>query len=220
MTKEVEIVPAILVKTAEELNEKIREVEQFVNRIHIDIMDGKFVPNTTIQPEKIKEIKTDKILEAHLMVEDCEKYVKAFLQLNFDVVIVHVEACGDVEKIIKMVKSKNKKIGLAINPSTSFETIKKFLNDIDMVLFMTVNPGFGGQEFIPEVLPKIGELRKISDIDIEVDGGIKLGTAKLAAGAGANLLASNSGIYKFEDKKRAIEMLKKEATMLHQSREQ
>ncbi len=213
--KSPEIVPSILVNTAEELNEKISEVEQFVNRIHIDIMDGKFVPNTTIQPEQIKKIETDKILEVHLMVEDCEKYVSSFLQLDFDVIIVHVEACEDVEQIIKIVKSKNKTIGLAINPSTSLETIKKFLNDIDMVLFMTVNPGFGGQEFMPEVLPKIEELRKISDIDIEVDGGIKLDTVKLAAKAGANLLASNSGIYKFEDKKKAVEMLKKEATAFY-----
>lgn len=215
MTKKVpEIVPAVLAKTAEELNEKIHEVERFVNRIQIDIMDGKFVPNVTVQPEQIKEIKTDKILEVHLMVKDCEKYVKAFLKLNFDVIIVHAEACKDIGKIIKMVKSRNKKIGLAINPPTPLETIKKFLNEIDMVLFMTVNPGFGGQEFMPEVLQKIGSLRKISDIDIEVDGGINIDTVKLVAEAGANLLASNSGIFKFEDKKKAVEMLKRGATTL------
>ena len=206
-----EIVPAILVKTAEELDRRIDEVEQFVNRIHIDIMDGKFVPNTTIQPEQVKNIKTDKILEAHLMVEDCERYVNNFLKLNFDVIIVHVESCKEIKKIIDIVKRKNKKIGLSINPSTSLENVKKFLNDIDMVLFMTVNPGSDGQEFMPEILPKIEEVRKISDIDIEVDGGIKVGTIKLAVGVGANLLASNSGIYKFEDKKKAIEILKKEA---------
>lgn len=206
-----EVVPAILVKTPEELYEKIREVEQFVNRIQVDIMDGKFVPNTTVQPEQIKKIKTDKILEAHLMVEDCEKYVNDFLNLDFDVIIIHVEAYKDVKKIIKIVKSRNKKIGLAINPPTSIETVKKFLNDVDLILFMTVNPGFGGQGFIPEVLPKIKELREISDIDIEVDGGIKLGTIGLVAAAGANLLDANSSIYKSEDKKKAIELLKKEA---------
>ncbi len=209
----IEIVPAILVKTPEELKERVREVEPYVNRVQIDIMDGKFVPNKTIQPEDI-DLKTDLIKEAHLMVEDNERYVEDFLNLGFDMIIVHVESCKDKKGIIKKVKDRGKKIALSLNPPTPLSSIEDVLDDLDMVLIMSVNPGFSGQGFIPDVLGKIRELREMrKDLDIEVDGGIKLGTAKLVAQAGANVLASASGIYKHGNVKEAIELMRKEAMM-------
>ena len=207
----IEIGPAILVKTRKELEQRLREVEPYVKRAHIDIMDGKFVPNKTIQPEEMATFNTNLMKEAHLMVEDNEKYVDDFLNLDFDMIIVHMESCRDVEGIIRKVKDRGKKIALALNPPTPLSLIKDYLDDLDMVLLMTVNPGFSGQGFIPEVLPKIKELRQMkNDLDIEVDGGIKKENAKLVAEAGANILVSCSGIFKFEDKKRAIELMKKE----------
>jgi len=209
----IEIVPAILVKTPEELEQRFKEVEPYVDRIQIDIMDGKFVPNKTIQPEDMKDFKTNLVKEVHLMVNDNEKYVEDFLNLVFDLIIVHYESCKDIPGIIKKVKDRGKKIALAINPPTPLSAIKDYLNDLDMVLIMTVNPGFSGQSFDSSVLSKIRKLRGMKrELDIEVDGGIKVGTAKLAAEVGANIFASCSGIYKFEDKKKAIEALKNDAT--------
>jgi len=208
----IEIVPAILVKTPKELKERLREVEPFVNRVQIDIMDGKFVPNKTIQPEDMELFKTDRMKEAHLMVKDNEKYAEDFLNLGFDMIIVHMESLRDAKGIIKMVKNRGKKIAFAINPPTPLSLLKDYLDDLDMVLIMTVNPGFSGQSFDPSVLSKIRELRSMKkNLDIEVDGGIKLGTVKLTAEAGANIFASCSGIFKYEDKKKAIEEMKGEA---------
>jgi len=210
----IEIVPAVLVKTAVELKQRVKEVEPFVNRVQIDIMDGEFVPNKTIQPEDMKDFKTNLMKEAHLMVNDNEKYVEDFLNLGFDMIIVHYESCKDIPGIIKKVKNRGKKIALAINPPTPLSAIKDYLDDLDMVLMMTVNPGFSGQGFDPSVLPKIRELRDMrKDLDIQVDGGIKVGTVRQAAEAGANIFASCSGIFKFEDKGKAVEALKRDAMM-------
>jgi len=211
----IEIVPAILVKTPKELEQRLKEVELYVKRVQIDIMDGKFVPNKTIQPEDMKLFKTILMKEVHLMVEDNEKYVEDFLNLDFDMIIVHLESCRDVEGIIRKVKDHGKKIALALNPPTPLSLINDYLDDLDMILLMTVNPGFSGQGFMPEVLPKIKELRKMrKNLDIEVDGGIKKENAKLVAEAGANILVSCSGIFGFEDKKKTIDLIKKEAMMM------
>jgi len=208
----VEIVPAVLVKTAEELKQRVKEVEPFVNRIQIDIMDGKFVPNKTIQPGNMKGFKTKLMKEAHLMVNDNERYVEAFLDLDFDMIIVHYESCKNISRIIRKVKDRGKKIAIAINPPTPLSAIKNYLDDLDMVLIMTVNPGFSGQGFDPSVLSKIRELRSMrKDLDVQVDGGVKVGTVRLAAESGANIFASCSGIYNFEDKGKAVEALKKDA---------
>ena len=210
----IEIVPAILVKTSKELEQRLKEVEPYVIRVQIDIMDGKFVPNTTIQPKDMRLFKTKLMKEVHLMVEDNEKYVEDFLNLDFDMIIVHLESCRDVEGIIRKVKDHGKKIALALNPPTPLSLINDYLDDLDMILLMTVNPGFSGQGFMPEVLPKIKELRKMrKNLDIEVDGGIKKENAKLVAEAGANILVSCSGIYSFEDKKKAIEEIRKEVNL-------
>jgi len=211
----IEIVPAILVKTSKELEQRLKEVEPYVKRVQIDIMDGKFVPNTTIQPKDMRLFKTKLMKEVHLMVEDNEKYVEDFLNLDFDMIIVHLESCRDVEGIIRKVKDHGKKIALALNPPTPLSLINDYLDDLDMILLMTVNPGFSGQGFMPEVLPKIKELRKMrKNLDIEVDGGIKKENAKLVAEAGANILVSCSGIFGFEDKKKTIDLIKKEAMMM------
>jgi len=208
----IEIAPAILVKNMDELNQKVKEVESCVKRVQIDIMDGIFVPNKTIQPEDMKTFKTRLMKEVHLMVEDNEKYVDDFLKLGFDMIIVHYESCKDIPGIIKKVKERGKRIALAINPPTPLSAIKNYLDDLDMILIMSVNPGFSGQGFLPEILPKIKELRRMrKDLDIEVDGGIKLGTAKLVAESGANIIVSCSGIYGYENKKEAVDLLKKEA---------
>jgi ribulose-phosphate 3-epimerase len=210
----IEIGPAILVKTAEELNQRLKEVEPYVKRVHIDIMDDIFVPSKTIQPEEMKGFKTKLMKEAHLMVKDNEKYVEDFLNLGFDMIIVHAESCKDIPRIIKKVKEKGKKIGLSINPPTPLSAIKDYLDDLDMVLVMSVNPGFSGQGFDPSILTKIRELRSMKkDLDIEVDGGIKIGTARLVAEAGVNIIVSCSGIYNFEDKKKAIEGLRKDTIL-------
>jgi len=213
MMQMIEIVPAILVKTPAELQQKLKEVEPYVNRVQIDIMDGKFVPNKTVQPEEMKSFKTKLIKEAHLMVEDNERYVDEFLKLDFDMIIVHIESCKNVKKIIKRVKEQGKKVALAINPPTPLSAIKNYLDDLDMVLIMTVNPGFSGQGFIPEVSSKIKELRQMKkNLDIEVDGGIKIENAKIVLEAGANILVSASGIYNFENKKEIIEKFKQLTT--------
>jgi ribulose-phosphate 3-epimerase len=205
----IEIVPAILEKTAEDLKQRVKEVEPFVKRVQIDIMDGIFVPNKTVQPEDLKDFKTDLMKEAHLMVDDNEKYAEDFLNLDFDMIIVHYESCKDIPGIIKKVKDRGKKIAIAINPPTPLSAITDYLDELDMVLIMTVNPGFSGQSFDPGVMPKIRELRNMrKDLDIQVDGGIKVGTVKQAAEAGANIFASCSGIFKFEDKGEAVEALK------------
>ena len=208
----IEIVPAILVKNMDELNQRVKEVESCVKRVQIDIMDGIFVPNKTIQPEDMKNFKTKLMKEVHLMVADNEKYIDDFLKLGFDMIIVHYESCKDIPRMIKKVKERGKKIALAINPPTPLSAIKNYLDDLDMVLIMSVNPGFSGQGFLPDVLLKIKELRRMRrNLDIEVDGGIKLGTAKLVAESGANIIVSCSGIYSCENKKEAVDLLKKEA---------
>ena len=212
--KVIEIGPAILVKTVDELNQRLKEVEPYVKRIHIDIMDDIFVPNKTIQPEDMSDFKTKLMKEVHLMVEDNEKYVDKFLKLGFDMIIVHAESCKDIPRIIKKVKDRGKKVALSINPPTPLFAIKNYLDDLDMILIMSVNPGFSGQSFDPSVLQKIRELRSMKkELDIEVDGGIKVGNAKLVAGAGANIIVSCSGIYNFDDKKKAIEALRKDITL-------
>lgn len=212
----IEILPAILVKTCEELKQRVAEVEPFVNRFHLDIMDGVFVPNKTIQPGELKEFRTRLSSEAHLMVSNCTKYVNEFLGLEFDMIIVHKEPCSDHEtlNIIDRVRGEGRRIGLAINPATPISAIEKYLDDIDTVLVMTVNPGYAGEDFDVSMLPKIRMLRELKgDLDIEVDGGIKVGTARLAAVAGANIFASCSGIYGFKDKQKMIELLKADALL-------
>jgi len=206
----IEIIPTILVKSFKEIKERIRKVENYVNWAQLDIMDGKFVNNETWNDSNdLKNFKTRAKLEAHLMIEKPEQKIDDWLE-NVDRVIVHYEASNNIEDLIKKAKDKGKQIGLAINPETSIEAVNPFLKDLDLVLCMTVQPGWGGQEFKDEVLSKIETLRMTwPDGNIEVDGGINPETSKKAINAGVNLICAGTYIFKSKDIKQAIENLKR-----------
>lgn len=198
-----EIIPVIIAKDFKELKEKIRVVEPHSKWVQLDIMDGKLVPNKTWNnPAELKKIKTPLKIEAHLMIENPQKVVEKWLEV-VQRVIVHWESRG-VEKL-----KFNKKIGIALNPETPWQEIEKIIPDIDLVLLMTVNPGFGGQKFQPEVLAKIKSLRQAyPNIKIEVDGGINPETGKKCVEAGANILVSGSYIFTSKNPAQTIKKLK------------
>jgi ribulose-phosphate 3-epimerase len=206
----IEIIPTILVKSFKEVKERIGKVENYVDWVQLDIMDGRFVDNTTWNsPKDLKDFKTRVKLEAHLMIERPEEKIDNWLE-TVDRVIIHYEACNNPKDLIEKVHSKEKQIGLAINPETSIDVVKPFLNDLDLVLIMTVNPGKGGQEFKDEVLSKIETLRRLwPNGNIEVDGGINNENIKKVVEAGANLICVGTYIFKSKDIKQAIESLKK-----------
>lgn len=209
----VKIAPSILAANMENLIEDIKQVSDFgADYIHIDVMDGKFVPNETNGLMMLKTAKksTNIILDVHFMVENPIEYIKDFTE-EADIITFHVEAVNKIqaEEIISLLKAKNKKVGIALKPKTSINEIIPFLNKIDMVLIMTVEPGFGGQKLIPETIEKIEQVRKIKpNLDIEVDGGINLETADLVKTAGANVLVAGTAIFKSVDKKKTINELR------------
>jgi len=197
------IVPSILSADFTRLGEQVREAEQAgAQRIQIDVMDGHFVPNITMGPMVVEAVRrcTTLPLEAHLMISNPEHYIEDFAKAGADVIIVHQEASPHLHRIIQQIKATGKKVGIALTPSTPTIMLEDILSLLDMVLIMTVNPGFGGQDFIPEMLPKIFRLRQsIAQAglwcDIEVDGGIHEATAPLVVQAGANLLVAGSAVY-------------------------
>lgn len=179
--------------------------------LHIDVMDGHFVPNITVGPFIVKAIRriTRLPLDTHLMIEHPENYIKSFAEAGTNNITVHAEACAqDLGAVIKRVRAHGLTCGVSLKPATPLAMIKDHLGAIDMVLLMTVNPGFGGQSFMREVLPKISELRSSFDKDIEVDGGINKDTAKEAVAAGANVLVAGTAIFGRPDVKQAIEDLR------------
>jgi ribulose-phosphate 3-epimerase len=203
------IAPSILSADFGKLNEEIASVEAFVEMLHVDVMDGHFVPNITIGAPVVKCIKTKLPLDCHLMIENPEKYVEDFAKAGAASITVHAEACKDLEAIVAKIKDLGVKAAVSINPETPVEKILPVLGDVDMVLVMSVNPGFGGQKFIESALPKIAEIRKLKpNLDIEVDGGINAETAKLCIKAGANILVAGSYIFGAEDRKKAVESLR------------
>ncbi|HEX9133156.1 MAG TPA: ribulose-phosphate 3-epimerase [Ktedonobacteraceae bacterium] len=197
------IVPSILSADFTRLGEQVREAEQAgAQRIQIDIMDGHFVPNITMGPMVVEAVRrcTTLLLEAHLMISNPEHYIDDFAQAGADVIIVHQEASPHLHRIIQQIKAAGKMAGIALTPSTPTITLEDILSLLDIVLIMTVNPGFGGQDFIPEMLPKIIRLRQAIaqaglQCDLEVDGGIHEATAPLVVQAGANLLVAGSAVY-------------------------
>jgi ribulose-phosphate 3-epimerase len=197
------IVPSILSADFTRLGEQVREAEQAgAQRIQIDIMDGHFVPNITMGPMVVAAVRrcTALPLEAHLMISNPEHYIEDFAKAGADVIIVHQEVSPHLHRIIQQIKATGKMVGIALTPSTPTIMLEDILSLLDMVLIMTVNPGFGGQDFIPEMLPKIFRLRQsIAQTglrcDIEVDGGIHEATAPLVVQAGANLLVAGSAVY-------------------------
>ena len=197
------IVPSILSADMTRLGDQVRDVERAgAQRIQIDVMDGHFVPNLTMGPMIVEAVRrcTSLPLEAHLMISNPEAFIDIFAKAGADVIIVHQEASPHLHRLVQQIKRAGKQAAIALTPSTPLVMLEDILSLLDMVLIMTVNPGFGGQEFIPEMLPKISRLRQIIKerklhCDIEVDGGIHEATIPDAVRAGANLLVSGSGVY-------------------------
>jgi ribulose-phosphate 3-epimerase len=199
----IELVPSILSADFTRLGEQVRDAEAGgAQRIQIDVMDGHFVPNITMGPMVVEAVRrcTSLPLEAHLMITNPQDYIETFARAGADFIIVHQEVCPHLHRVIQQIKATGKKAGVALNPSTPVFLLEDILSRLDMVLIMTVNPGFGGQDFIPETLPKIARLRQMIterhlNCDIEVDGGIHEGTVPLVVKAGANLLVAGSAVY-------------------------
>jgi ribulose-phosphate 3-epimerase len=213
----VKIAPSILSADFARLGEEIAAVERAgADYIHVDVMDGHFVPNITIGPLVVEAIRpvTKLPLDVHLMIENPDQYIESFVNAGADYITVHVEACRHLHRTIHHIKSFGIKAGVVLNPATPVETIQHILEDIDIVLLMSVNPGFGGQKFIPEVLHKIRKVKEMAkalrkeDLEIEVDGGVNPETAKLCVEAGANVLVAGSAIYNQEDYAAAISLIR------------
>ena len=212
----IKIAPSILSADFANLGKDILDVEQGgADYIHIDVMDGHFVPNITIGPLIVEAVRpiTNLPLDVHLMIENPDAYIADFAKAGADIISVHVEACRHLHRTIQHIKAQGVRAGVVINPATPVESILPILNDVDLVLLMTVNPGFGGQAFIHDVLPKIKQVASLAkerglSIDIEVDGGVNPETAKLCIEAGANVLVAGSAIYNKEDRKQAISSIR------------
>ena len=216
--KKIKISPSILSADFSQLGQELKRLEDGgADLIHVDVMDGHFVPNLTIGPPVIKALKKNCPIkfDVHLMISPVHKYIDAYSEAGADIITIHPEATDDLNASISKIKNLNKKVGLSLNPETKVDIIKKYLSQIDLVLIMSVNPGFGGQKFMPEVLDKIKELKKIQidqniDFDIEIDGGINFENSKIAIKAGANILVSGTTIFKSNngDIKKNIDLLK------------
>ena len=216
--KKIQISPSILSADFSQLGTEIKRLEEGgADMIHVDVMDGHFVPNLTIGPPVIKALRKQCSLkfDVHLMISPVHKYIESYAEAGADIITIHPEATDDLENSILKIKQLNKKVGVSLNPESKIDLILDFLDKIDLVLIMSVNPGFGGQKFMPEVLEKIKKLRKIQDernlnFDIEIDGGINFENYKKAIDAGANILVSGTTIFRSNDGdiKKNINLLK------------
>ncbi len=212
MNRKIKIAPSLLAADFSNLASEIAKVEKAgCDMLHIDVMDGHFVPNITVGPFIVKAIRkvTKLPLDVHLMIERPEKYVVDFVEAGADHITFHAEAChGNLHEVIEQVHSHAITCGVSLRPETPLSRIKESLVNVDLVLLMTVNPGFGGQAFMPEVLKKVSELRSSFERDIQVDGGINQDTAKKAVQAGANILVAGTAIFGKSDVRQAIEALR------------
>jgi ribulose-phosphate 3-epimerase len=216
--KKIQISPSILSADFSQLGAEIKRLEEGgADMIHVDVMDGHFVPNLTIGPPIIKALRKQCSIkfDVHLMISPVHKYIEAYSDAGADIITIHPEATDNLEESILKIKSLNKKVGVSLNPETKIDLIIDYLEKIDLVLIMSVNPGFGGQKFMPEVLEKIRKLKKIQsenhlNFDIEIDGGINFDNCQLAIEAGANILVSGTTVFKSNngDIKKNINLLK------------
>jgi len=216
--KKIKISPSILSADFSQLGNEIKKLEQGgADMIHVDVMDGHFVPNLTIGPPVIKRLRnyTKLPFDVHLMISPVHKYIKDYAEAGADIITIHPEATENLNDSINYIKNLNKKVGVSLNPNTKLNIIDNVLDQIDLVLIMSVFPGFGGQKFIPEVVEKIKNLKKMQveqklDFDIEVDGGINFSNSKIVIDAGANILVSGTTIFKENngDIKKNIDSLK------------
>ena len=216
--KKIQISPSILSADFSQLGNEIKRLEEGgADMIHVDVMDGHFVPNLTIGPSVIKSLRqyTKLPFDVHLMISPVHKYIKDYADAGSDIITIHPESTENLKESIDLIKKLNKKVGISLNPETKINIVTDFLDQINLILIMSVNPGFGGQKFMPEVLEKIKKLKKIQDqknlnFDIEIDGGINFDNHSLAIKAGANILVSGTTVFKNNDGniKKNIELLK------------
>ena len=216
----IKLAPSILSADFARLLEDVKKVEKAgCEYLHIDVMDGHFVPNITLGPGIVKSLRKDvnMVFDAHLMIENPDNYIKEFADAGCDIIVVHQEACTHLHRTIQNINSHGIKAGVALNPATPIETIKYVLQDVDMVLLMSVNPGFGGQSYIPVVTEKIKELKALIDemnldIDIEVDGGVKPSNIAEVVNAGANVIVAGSAIFNAGNIDEAVKSLRENAS--------
>lgn len=206
---ELKIAPSILSSDFGRLNEEIASIEPYADWVHVDVMDGHFVPNLTFGAPVVRKIKSKLPLDCHLMVENPGNYVDAFKEAGAYMVTVHYEACPHLHRVIQQIKDAGMRSGVSLNPATPVSVLEDILGELDYVLIMSVNPGFGGQKFIHQAVEKVRKLRAMApDLEIGVDGGINAETAKLVVDAGATVLIAGSYIFGSDDRVAAIESLR------------